>query len=228
MNWIVGWWKRWREKDGRRTQAFLNELPLAKHQLWLLMNYFPSKYWRDEVKLAIQNADDHKLKTLLQNHVLPEASPEFKEAYKIIGRNSAWTHWTTLEERGLLTIKEVWDDVVIGYLDEHPTLEVLTFYGEGHLLTVAPTGKGKGQAHVIPNTFTYEGSVVVLDLKGEVYRATAWNRRYKGEVFKWAPFEEQTDAFNPLDFVEGWEDADLLTDLMIIPSGFNDPFWDNS
>jgi len=38
--------------------------------------------------------------------------------------------------------------------------------GEGHVLTVAPTGSGKGVSAVIPNLLAYPGSVVVVDLKG--------------------------------------------------------------
>lgn len=37
----------------------------------------------------------------------------------------------------------------------------------GHVVTVAPTGSGKGIGAVIPNLLDYPGSALVLDVKGE-------------------------------------------------------------
>ena len=53
------------------------------------------------------------------------------------------------------------------------------FY-QGHVLTVAPTGTGKGVGAVIPNLLTYEGSAIVLDIKGENYAVTARARAEHG------------------------------------------------
>ena len=39
------------------------------------------------------------------------------------------------------------------------------FYHDGHILTCAPTGAGKGIGAVIPNLLDYPGSAFVLDLK---------------------------------------------------------------
>lgn len=47
----------------------------------------------------------------------------------------------------------------------------------GHMLTVAPTGGGKGVGSVIPTLLEYPGSMVVLDIKGENYAVTARHRR---------------------------------------------------
>ena len=102
--------------------------------------------------------------------------------------------------------------------------------GEGHLLTVAPTGAGKGQAHVMQNVFLYDGPIVVLDPKGECYRELAWIRRLKGNVFKWAPFDDsiESDKINPLDFVCSWEDALALATTLIPAERSRDPFWEMS
>ena len=35
--------------------------------------------------------------------------------------------------------------------------------GEGHMITIAPTGAGKGRGALIPNLLTYEGPVIVID-----------------------------------------------------------------
>lgn len=56
-----------------------------------------------------------------------------------------------------------------------------------HCLLVAPTGAGKGISFVIPNLLLFQGSAVVLDVKGENFELTSrhrhvrrrmiWNRR---------------------------------------------------
>jgi type IV secretion system protein VirD4 len=50
---------------------------------------------------------------------------------------------------------------------------------EGHLLTIAPTGAGKGVSALIPALLTYPGQAIVLDCKGE---AVAVTRRYREQV----------------------------------------------
>ena len=40
-----------------------------------------------------------------------------------------------------------------------------------HALIVAPTGRGKTTGFVIPNLLTWQGSAVVLDVKGECFEA---------------------------------------------------------
>ena len=54
------------------------------------------------------------------------------------------------------------------------------FRQDGHLLTCAPTGAGKGISGVIPNLLEYPGSAFVLDFKGETYAVTARARRSMG------------------------------------------------
>uniref|UniRef100_UPI00055C5297 type IV secretory system conjugative DNA transfer family protein n=1 Tax=Pleomorphomonas koreensis TaxID=257440 RepID=UPI00055C5297 len=87
---------------------------------------------------------------------------------------------------------------------------------EGHLLTVAPTRSGKSTTVIVPNLLRYQGSCVVLDPKGELYRDTsAWRARDGREVYRIAPFEETTHGFNPLSAVRSLSDARALADLMI-------------
>ncbi|AYQ36560.1 type IV secretory system conjugative DNA transfer family protein [Runella sp. SP2] len=85
------------------------------------------------------------------------------------------------------------------------TSKAITFNGESHLLTVCPTGGGKGVNCLIPTLLTYEGSTVTLDPKGENYKVTAKRRRAMGhQVVKFDPFKIiddgfSCDGFNPLD-----------------------------
>ncbi len=121
-----------------------------------------------------------------------------------------------------------------------PVAEVLPqdiFYdGTAHLMTVAPTGTGKGRSVVIPTLLTYPGSVVVLDPKGENYEVTARARREMGQqVIQLNPFGvsgEETDSFNVMDVfdlpgIDIETEAQLMAELFSQGNrGSRDPFWD--
>jgi type IV secretion system protein VirD4 len=111
----------------------------------------------------------------------------------------------------------------------------LRYEGEGHVLTVAPTGSGKGVSAVIPNLLGYPGSVVVVDLKGENYAVTAARRRQAGDVVILDPFalrERESAAFNPLSFIDPESDlcdaeAATLAYLLVLPAAEGDSaFWE--
>ncbi|MCV3273242.1 MULTISPECIES: type IV secretory system conjugative DNA transfer family protein [unclassified Roseobacter] len=71
-----------------------------------------------------------------------------------------------------------------------------------HALIVAPTGRGKTTGFVIPNLLVWQGSAVVLDVKGECYEASARHRAAVGdEVYRFAPTDwetKRTHRYNPL------------------------------
>lgn len=66
---------------------------------------------------------------------------------------------------------------------------------------VAPPRSGKGLGIVMPNVLAWPGSVVVTDLKQEVWDATAGFRARYGEAHLFAPGETHTSAFNSLDLI---------------------------
>jgi len=109
--------------------------------------------------------------------------------------------------------------------DGTPQGRFVQYNAPGHLLTAAPTRSGKGTAAVIPNLVGYTGSVIVNDTKGENFDITANRRQRMGhEVFKFAPFDDDTCIWNPMDAVSiypenGWEDAVLLADMLLVPTG---------
>jgi len=108
--------------------------------------------------------------------------------------------------------------------------------GEGHLITIAPTGAGKGRGGLIPNLLTYEGPAIVIDPKGEAYRVTARRRREMGhEVRVIDPFgvvSDKSDSLNPMDAfdVPGIDPSSLAMDVAKQLSGgglsLKEPFWD--
>ena len=106
---------------------------------------------------------------------------------------------------------------------------------ESHLMTVAPTGAGKGRSVIIPNLLTYPGSIVVTDPKGENFAVTARARREMGHtVIRLDPFhviDGESDALNPLDLFKlpGSDvetDSQMIADLLSLRTSFND-FWEN-
>jgi type IV secretion system protein VirD4 len=113
----------------------------------------------------------------------------------------------------------------------------LTYAGDRHLLTVAPTRSGKGVSAIIPNLLTYPGSVLVIDPKGENARITAHQRRNGlGQtvhiVDPWGITDEPVSCFNPLDWLrpddeDVNENAMMLADSIVISrANAKDPFWD--
>ncbi|MBB4189041.1 type IV secretion system protein VirD4 [Sinorhizobium terangae] len=77
----------------------------------------------------------------------------------------------------------------------------LTNGEQPHSLVVAPTRAGKGVGIVIPTLLTFKGSVIALDVKGELFELTSRARRAAGDhVFKFTPLdpERRTNCYNPL------------------------------
>ncbi|MBL7744517.1 MAG: type IV secretory system conjugative DNA transfer family protein [Chitinophagaceae bacterium] len=127
----------------------------------------------------------------------------------------------------------------IGFLQSQQPgkfFECIYDHSEAHLLTIAPTGAGKGRSNVIPTCLTYPGSLIVLDPKGEAARVTSKARRRFGKVYIIDPFKLVTKhpaKFNPMDIVLT-EHAPEQQGIMLAQAlqdgygGFkSDPFWDN-
>ena len=81
--------------------------------------------------------------------------------------------------------------------------ELVTYSGDGHLVTFAPTRTGKTSGPVITNALKHPGQLIVLDMKGEVYAATAQARRDMGQDVYVIDLRDGSDSgsLNPLDLV---------------------------
>lgn len=81
----------------------------------------------------------------------------------------------------------------------------LTNADQPHSLVVAPTRAGKGVGVVIPTLLTFEGSILALDVKGELFDLTSRLRHARGDkVIRFSPLspDERTHCYNPvLDIV---------------------------
>lgn len=112
----------------------------------------------------------------------------------------------------------------------------INYNGDAHLLTIAPTGAGKGRSNIIPTCLTYTGSLILIDPKGEAAQVTAKAREKFGPVYIIDPFKiitQTPDKFNPLDTAlpglpveqEGMMLAEAIQGNT--SSMASDPYWDN-
>jgi type IV secretion system protein VirD4 len=89
-----------------------------------------------------------------------------------------------------------------GYVLGRVGRNILRRQDDRHHLIIGPTRSGKGVGYVIPNALTFPGSMIVTDLKGEIFKHTAGYRRANGhQVFLFSPGAAKTHRWNPLDFV---------------------------
>lgn len=80
-----------------------------------------------------------------------------------------------------------------------------------NVLVVAPPGAGKTVGYVIPTTITSPDSLVILDVKGEIFEKTSRLRKsYGNKVYRFAPFdfENPSHQYNPLHRIAQYEDQE--------------------
>lgn len=117
---------------------------------------------------------------------------------------------------------------------------------DGHLISFAPTGSGKGVSVIIPNLLHYHGPTIVIDPKGENFYVTARYRQSLGHrILLLDPFHAIEDSFllqnevtrmslNPLELCQLsnssiHNDAQMIADLLAGNGSFSgDPYWDIS
>ena len=145
--------------------------------------------------------------------------------------SSRWANWADLDEHDLLSD----EGILVGNVG--PEEEQVSYKGDRHLLTVAPTRSGKGTTQIIPNLLSYKGSVIVVDPKGENAKITAQARRDMGQNVKIAdPWNIalvegiEPSCFNPLDWLEVGdpditENAMILAEALVVSEGESEPFW---
>jgi type IV secretion system protein VirD4 len=68
--------------------------------------------------------------------------------------------------------------------------------GGTNTLMIAPTRSGKGVGSIIPTCLNFPGSMIIFDLKGELFFTTAGFRQ------KFSPISKNTICFKPLEEVQ--------------------------
>jgi type IV secretion system protein VirD4 len=106
--------------------------------------------------------------------------------------------------------------------------------GAQHVIAIAPTRSGKTTSLAIPVLLTYQHSMVVLDLKGELRKSTSGQRLAMGQqIHVWAPYDDEgrTHRFNPFTLLAGMEPGKRMGEVQTIAAILypdepgKDPFW---
>ncbi|WP_170117126.1 type IV secretory system conjugative DNA transfer family protein [Phyllobacterium sophorae] len=105
-----------------------------------------------------------------------------------------------------------------------------------HVLVIGSPGQGKSRSLVIPSMMRFGGSMFVLDFGGELFKDMAgWLSADGYSVHVIAPGKNETDGFNPFDFISS-DPIQRITDLqklslMIMPERVRSDasdFWEES
>jgi type IV secretion system protein VirD4 len=112
----------------------------------------------------------------------------------------------------------------------HGTDREMFYDAKQSIFSIAGPGTGKSLM-LMRNLVSCKGGAVVLDVKGELYEATAgWRRRNVGPVYRYDPAHPDLSmSFNPLDWVRAddfaYEDATILARALTFPKDKED-YWD--
>lgn len=105
------------------------------------------------------------------------------------------------------------DGILLGRAGPWSWSEYIYFIGEGHVGLYSRTRGGKGVSFAVPNCLAWEGSLVALDIKGELYKKTAARRRALGqEAHCFAPSSKtgRTVRYNPYSVVPRDDPAECI------------------
>ncbi len=95
--------------------------------------------------------------------------------------------------------------------------------GPEHVFVFAPTRSGKGIGIVIPTLLSWRRSVLVYDIKKELWAATAGWRRQFSHCWRFEPTAMDSVCFNPLFEIRRGQsevkDAQNVADILVDPTG---------
>ena len=154
--------------------------------------------------------------------------PLLKAKPESLHGNARFATLSDLKKAGLL--KQTPQSILVGtYKGRY-----LWLGGTQHVITISPTRSGKTTSIAIPVLLSYQGSMVVLDLKGELFQATSGWRAEQGHAIRiWAPYDDagHTHRFNPLTPLAGMDPGKRIGELQTIAAILypdevgKDPFW---
>ena len=90
--------------------------------------------------------------------------------------SARWADHRDIKAAGLLKNNGVY---VGAWRDKNGKIHYLRHAGPEHVLCYAPTRSGKGVGLILPTLLSWQQSVFVTDLKGELYELTSgWRQKY--------------------------------------------------
>ena len=160
----------------------------------------------------------------------------FKQSAENVFGTARWGTKKDLEKEGLLgneggvVYGQLFNAKVLAMLDKDKgsvslrlkkSSKIISSVGITNTLLAAPTRSGKGVSTGIPSLLQFNGSVLVLDFKGENFEKTSGYRATLGPVYRYAPVSELGHCFNPLMEIPGGKDsygyANLIADTILTP-----------
>ncbi|STX39289.1 type IV secretory system conjugative DNA transfer family protein [Legionella feeleii] len=154
-------------------------------------------------------------------------APFFEPSFRHLYGNAHWASRREIKKMGFFNEQ---GNVIVGQYAG----KLLHYTLTNHMLVFAPSRSGKGVSVVIPNALNWQGSLVVMDNKYEVFNATSGYRERQGnQVFRFSPASSdfKTHRINPLDYVnrdnpyKRIADLHLILDILIASSGDENKMW---
>lgn len=153
----------------------------------------------------------------------------FKQFKQTVFGSSTWATLEHLQEHNLTGEQGLFLGMY-RHRDDNGTVQdvALHYAGNRHLMTVAAARGGKGVSSVIPNLLTHAGSLLAIDVKGELSMITAARRGHGDTVLgiegmgqdvfvvdPWGITGLQSAYFNPMDWLD-MSDPDMAENAMIL------------
>lgn len=154
-------------------------------------------------------------------------SPVFESPQRHLYGNAHFATRREIKKMGFLNER---GNVLVG----RAGAKLLRYTLTNHLLVFAPSRSGKGVSLVIPNALHWQGSLLALDNKGEIFDASSGYRAFSGNrVFRFSPASPdfKTHCINPLDYVSRDNpsrriaDLHLILDILIAGSSDENKMW---
>ncbi|WP_020087560.1 type IV secretory system conjugative DNA transfer family protein [Hyphomicrobium zavarzinii] len=191
------------------------------------------QHWMDkhEVFLASTAADIAKR---AQNLPASKGGVPNAVLHQALDTGAKWMDLNALRSSRYYSVTEKPEALLLGY--EPQSGAPVCFAGAESLITIGGPGSGKSQCQVIPNLLRYKGSAIVLDVKGELWDATAGYRaKNYGPVYRFAPTDRSltTNRYNPFDFISqdpstAADQATVLTYQVVVDDpNLKEPYWEN-
>ncbi len=152
----------------------------------------------------------------------------FRSRSESLHGDASFATMSDLKKAGLL--KQTPQAILIGKVKGR----YLWLGGAQHVITISPTRSGKTTSIAIPVLLSYQQSMVVLDLKGELFKETSGWREAQGHAIRmWAPYDEagNTHRFNPMTTLDGMDPGKRIGEIQTIAAILypdepgKDPFW---
>ncbi len=126
-----------------------------------------------------------------------------------------WAKRSDIREAGLLSGQ----GTVVGLLGK----ELLTYNGLEHQLVSGASRSGKGVGHVVPTLLTWPGSVLVYDVKNELWDITAGFRSKFSHTVFYNPTRLDSVRINPLLEIRPGDaeirDTQNVVEMLVNPTG---------